>query len=268
MRLSDIMEKYTSANSYLKKYLDDPDANILYDFWPKFHEEWIEYSEDFIDWWNDAHPNDDIDPDYPPSDMPDRLKTNFIDDIKHEMMFMDQQTAPSYVHMVSMKDRLLPANSWLVHFSNNAYSIAASGFKIGVDDMSRLGLTTYIRNDSYQKAHGGYNFAFSANDPQYYNNGTKYGEHFVMFQNSGVEVLHRGDMERQIIFHGSDVDPRGIILVLHTNDYWNVMANPNSKNGFNSYGELKVLVKLENIRDAVEWVIKNHSQYRRLLTGY
>jgi hypothetical protein len=50
-------------------------------------------------------------------------------------------------------------NQWLIHFTNEANSIAENGFEYGVDDMTKLGLTTSL--GEFDKKYGGYNFAYS-----------------------------------------------------------------------------------------------------------
>ena len=50
-------------------------------------------------------------------------------------------------------------NQWLIHFTNDADDIAREGFKYGVDDMTKLGLTTHL--GEFDKKYGGYNFAYT-----------------------------------------------------------------------------------------------------------
>lgn len=99
-------------------------------------------------------------------------------------------------HMDLEHKRLLPRDTWLIHFSDNAYNIAVNGFTKGTSDISELGITR--GGDGYP----GYNFAFLANR---IHDSEKYGEDAVMFQSSGVKVFHLGDDENQVIFYGPHV---------------------------------------------------------------
>jgi len=96
--------------------------------------------------------------------------------------------APTWSHMSLERETLLPRNTWLIHFTNEPYSIAKNGFTIGMDDMERLGLTTYFSKE--YKSLGGYNFAFLAPSREANWAATKrrYGKSAVMFQNSGISL--------------------------------------------------------------------------------
>ena len=189
-----------------------------------------------------------------------------IDDIRNN----DPANAPTWVHMSLQKKQLLPRSTWLVHFTDNPSDIADQGFTIGMDQMDRLGLTTWIKNDSFDKKSGGYNFAFRALS-QYANNAAyekKYGADAVIFQNSGVEAYHYGDEENQIMFHGKDVDHRNIVVLRRSEGDWIVKGNKPKrlKSGKIYYEEIDLFTgEYEN---CVKWVIQNFAQYRRVLTRW
>jgi hypothetical protein len=185
------------------------------------------------------------------------------EDVIEYLMRHNPAEAPSTAHMMLSRQKLLPRTTWLVHFSDNADSIAAEGFKYGIDQMDKLGLTTYMGDQA--KKYGGYNFAFLAGR-RYDQNAAyegKYGKSAVIFQNSGVVVSHHADEEEQVIFHGTDVDPRNIVLLERGEDGWQVMSkyNPRVRNSGRPVfrGEYKA---------CVAWVMQHFAQYRRALTGF
>ena len=174
------------------------------------------------------------------------------------LMHNDPAEAPTHAHLSVSDNRLIPASSWLVHFSDNAREIALNGFTYGIDEMDRLGLTTWFGDGA--KKHGGYNFAYLAMSryAQWAASRGKYGRHAVMFQNSGVHTHHYGDEEDQIIFWGKDVSPKKIVLLLNDGGDWCVIS---------SSAKRDVLFRNENYGKVADWVIRNHQQYRRALFG-
>lgn len=147
-------------------------------------------------------------------------------------------------------------NQWLIHFTNDADGISKEGFKYGVDDMTKLGLTT--RLGEFEKKYGGYNFAYTINDfPKYYQRcytkggGCKYGNEAVVFNASGIKLWHHGDGEPQVIFYGNTA--RNIIPITsgENNDYAIY-----SKDG-------KLLYENDDIIKVVNWLIKNYRQYSK-----
>jgi hypothetical protein len=113
-----------------------------------------------------------------------------------------------------------------------------------------------MKNDGFDKKYGGYNFAFLV-DSRYAMNASdgKYGKNAILFQHAGELIYHYGDDEDQVVFWGPSVDPRGLIMLDHTDDGWTVLAR-----------DERVLYKGE-FEACVEWVQQNHFQYRRLLYG-
>lgn len=155
--------------------------------------------------------------------------------------------APSWAHLSLNVKRLLPPDTWLVHWCKDAVSIAREGFTRGVMDVANLGLTTY-RSD---KQFGGYNFAFHVSDAE--NPDRKYGDECVIFQSSGVECYHEGDDEDQVIFWGKDITTRPVAIV-EGSDGWEVLG----KNA-------ETLVRLREPTDCFDWVIKHRDRYRKPL---
>lgn len=281
MRLLDLIEtpvreKYSRDNLSLLRYMksgrDDVD---IYHFWSQFARRWAEEVDGYIDWYEQAHPKGmgweyDIDGYEPPSDLPPELVKSFqkyiVDEAIPALMHNDPTEVPTWAYMDLNQNKLLERETWLIHFSNNANTVAREGFTIGVDQMDRLGLTTYFNNDGADKSYGGYNFAFKATDPRGYLGGEKYGRHMLMFQNSGVEAWHHGDEENQVMFKGEDVDPRGIILIENDGGDWVVKPHPLSK--YVSPRDEDGLVRFEDMEKVVAWVQQNLAQYRKVITGY
>ena len=149
-------------------------------------------------------------------------------------------------------------NQWLIHFTNNVDSIAKNGFKFGVDDMTKLGLTT--RLGEFDKKYGGYNFAYTLNDFKKYGassygnwskSGYKYGDEAVIFNASGIKVYHYGDEEPQVIFYGNTA--KNIIPIT---------SGENAK--FGVYGKNgKLLFENDDLTKIVNWVVNNYQQYRK-----
>jgi len=88
--------------------------------------------------------------------------------------------------------KTLIKNQWLIHFTNHADDVAKQGFRYGVNDFTRLALTTWTENDHRDKQ-GGYNFAFRLKDFHYMarsGNSWKYGKECVIFRASGILCRH------------------------------------------------------------------------------
>jgi hypothetical protein len=151
-------------------------------------------------------------------------------------------------------------NQWLIHFTNEAENIAKYGFKYGVDDMTKLGLTTQLGD--FDKKYGGYNFAFTLEDFDRYGrssygnsskSGYKYGNEAVIFNASGIKVWHHGDEEPQVIFYGNTA--KNIIPIT---------SGEESKFGiYNKNGRL--LFEDDDLPKVVKWFTTNYQQYRKNL---
>jgi len=141
----------------------------------------------------------------------------------------------------------LSDRAWLVHFSNKAAEIAKTGFKYGVNDVTKLGMTGWLAQST--KKHGGYNFAFIANSREALSQSQKgtYGKHAVMFQNSGLRVFHYGDTENQVIFWGKGIDPNKITLLINDGTQWSAF-----------YHNVKPIIT-GNFRSVVKWVMDNNT---------
>lgn len=160
--------------------------------------------------------------------------------------------APSWAYLDLNVKRLLPASTWLVHWTDDARSIAAKGFKHGLSDVTRLGLTKHF-NDSAKKF-GGYNFAFKASDVE---DSSSYGSELVVFQSSGVECYHSGDEEDQVVFWGGSITSKPVAIV----------SDPDADDGkfvvLGANGE--PVARLSGAVAAVKWVIAHGDRHRRSL---
>ena len=151
----------------------------------------------------------------------------------------------------------LVKNQWLIHFTDDADGIAREGFKYGVDDMTKLGLTTHLGD--FDKKYGGYNFAYTIGEFNKYAKGNysrgkyKYGKEAVVFNASGIKVWHYGDEEPQVIFYGNTA--RNIIPIT---------GGENSDYAiFRKDGT--VLFEHDDLETVVYWLINNFQQYRKAL---
>lgn len=149
-------------------------------------------------------------------------------------------------------------NQWLIHFTDEAKSIAEEGFLYGVDEADKLGLTTQL--SEFDKKYGGYNFAYTLTDFVRYagggwrNKGYKYGDEAVIFNASGIKLLHYGDEEPQVIFYGNTA--KNIIPITYGKDTdWGVYSVKTDK----------LLYENDELEKVVEWVVKNYNQYRKEL---
>jgi hypothetical protein len=158
-----------------------------------------------------------------------------------------------------LDDDKIVKNKWLIHFTNNAEEIAREGFTKGVNDITKLGLTT--RLSDIDKQFGGYNFAYLLGDYVKYSremySGYKYGKEAVLFRASGIKTNHSGDREPQVIFYGNTA--KNIIPIKKTN-----------KGEYGEYGiydmrDGKLLYENNNLSKVVNWVVKNYDQYRSRL---
>ena len=128
-----------------------------------------------------------------------------------EFVYRDPQTAPAWMLLAPINDRLLPSTTWLAHFCRDAAAIRQQGFVRGVPDVDRLALTrinsVFGTSERIRYNQPGYNFAYPTDgsvpltqrwgDPP---NG--YGRQVLLFQSSGLLVYHEGDREDQVIFWG------------------------------------------------------------------
>lgn len=149
-------------------------------------------------------------------------------------------------------------NQWLIHFTQDANAIVRDGFKYGVDDITKLGLTTHL--GEFDKKYGGYNFAYTLNDFQKYGtssygnwtkSGYKYGKEAVIFKASGIKVWHHGDGEPQVIFYGNTAT-NIIPITRGVNAEWGIYG----KRG-------RPLFEDDKLTKVVDWLTNNYQQYRK-----
>jgi len=151
----------------------------------------------------------------------------------------------------------LVKNQWMIHFTNDAYAIESQGFKYGVDDYTKLGLTTSL--GEFDKKYGGYNFAYLISEfNRYYRSnhgyGNKYGNEAVIFRASGLRLWHHGDEEPQVIFYGKTAT--------------NIMAIEEGENkqfAIKSKKTGRILFESDDLKTIVFWIEKNYDQYRKHL---
>lgn len=153
--------------------------------------------------------------------------------------------------------RGLIKNQWLIHFTKDAYSISKEGFKYGVDEMGKLGLTCHLSD--FEKKYGGYNFAYTIQDyVRYAKSGHygrytfKYGNEAVIFRASGIKLWHWGDEEPQVIFYGNTA--KNIIPIT---------GGENAEYGVKSSKTGAKLFESDDFNSVVNWIIKNYDQYRK-----
>lgn len=164
---------------------------------------------------------------------------------------------------------------WLIHFSEDAGSIAYKGFIKGTGDLEHLALT-----DGSNYSSEGYNFAFLADEvtnseAEYYcgRNSDNWGA--VMFHANGIEAYHYGDNQNQVIFWGPSA--RDLVPIYHGNvdididhhyddyadnrgdndDTWYVTDDKSP------YG--RILYSNQEIEYVIAWVENNFFQYRKRL---
>jgi hypothetical protein len=180
--------------------------------------------------------------------VPKQWLQSFMDDQGDEMMREAPADCPSFMHM---SFETIVKNQWLVHKTDDPDGICHAGFTIGMDDLSRLGLTTYYKDAGKR---GGYNFAFPANDNRSIRAAEdKYGSDAVIFRASGIEVYHYGDEERQVIFRGSEA--HDIIPVYKNSEGWNLADDDHGKPVFQA----------DYLWQIVQWVENHYAQYRKVI---
>ena len=263
-RILHIAESLRTADfrdiSALKRYLKNKSFHI-YDFRHEFEqynnfEELLEQANINPEEWNQTVDEEDYDKieklsDKVTSSMSEKDKEYFVDYLLSEY----SEDAPSW-GFLDFESYVLPSNTWLVHFSDHAYSIKQNGFTYGMDQMDKLGLTTYFSDNA--KKYGGYNFAFDADsrDASFAARQRKYGKDAVLFKAPGVKAYHSSDQEHQIIFYGKDVNPKDIVLLENSDDGWKVIG-----------GKRGELFTSESFNDAVSWVQSNYRQYQKPLAA-
>jgi hypothetical protein len=195
------------------------------------------------------------------TEVPEEVVLKFWGDIEENFRRYAEAEHPTWLFMRNPK---IVKNEWLIHFTRDAHTVACRGFTNGMDDYTRLGLTTRY---SLEQKPGGYNFAYSAKGWEHYaqgQHGFKYGGEAVLFRASGVQVWHDGDIEAQVIFVGNtaqDIVP--LTQSGYDGGWW---ANGIGKGGREEGNYEQGDGSFESLSKAVKWVLQNFSQYKRLLT--
>jgi hypothetical protein len=211
------------------------------------------------------HPSDDpsvqavlSDPDQIMSLYPEDFSQQTYEDYHRSESWEDPRwytrdgKGPSWFNLRSPK---LVKNQWLIHFTNNADSIACSGFRHGTDDLTRLGgsVSNAIKA---RKSSGKFNFGYHLGDTSQYRKGLKYGGEAVLFRASGLQAWHDGDQEWQVVFIGGTATD--IIPLTQEFDKWVV-------NGLGRGGRPDQ-EGWDTLPQAVAWAMRNYAQYKRRLT--
>ena len=156
-------------------------------------------------------------------------------------------------------------NQWLIHFTNeNPEDIQKYGFEGLVDDITRLGLTTFFTKTASNRSKDGYGFSYLLSDYIKYGKSKrrksewKYGKNGVLFRASGVRVWHVTDDEYQTIFKG---DTARDIIPIYYNDNTGTYQIENKKNK----KEFQVIYENEDLEKVVNWIVKNFDQYRSVI---
>jgi hypothetical protein len=268
-----ILNEYITNNEiYLRDYLSmSKERKMVY-----LPHEYYYFFQDFIDETGAEfeQPKETVKSDYEDED---DVEVNMFDDNELELMTWlennDKKTYNDFAKYLydRIMDSTLPINDseypawayfsdnpeliknqWLIHFTDNANDIAKEGFKYGIDEMEKLGLTCHLSD--FEKKYGGYNFAYTLSDfPKYAkkSGGYKYGKEAVIFNASGIKVWHYGDEEPQVIFYGNTA--KNIIPIT---------SGENSEFAIYSKDN-KILYENDDLKNVVYWLIKNFNQYRK-----
>ena len=163
---------------------------------------------------------------------------------------LDDGDAPGYIHLSDPKQ--LKAG-WLVHFTDEPWSIEKRGFIYGHEDFRGIGLTTW-KSEEGRKKRPGFNFAFRA-DSRYSTwaaNKGGYGKHAVVFWSSGIEAYHSGDEEDQVIFWGPSVR-KDIIFPIYNEGDWYIEGEDGRR-----------LIEGREFDFIVDWVIANYRTLQQI----
>lgn len=164
---------------------------------------------------------------------------------------LTHQETPSWYYM---SDPKIVKNQWMVHFTDTPDDIVENQqFDHLVEDLTQLGLTTYLDRGSSIRGNKGYGFAYTVGDKMYQD----YGRHMIVFRASGLRVYHNGDHEHQTLFYGPTARN---INVIYSHDRTGGWYIENRKTGENIYetGDYKYTTPLN-------WFVKNYNQYRKVL---
>lgn len=115
--------------------------------------------------------------------------------------------------MTLLSEAVLPADTWLFHISNDAESIARTGFAKGSVFEANLALAYGAASTA-----PGYNFALLADDAYHLQTLVEYdfanGQYeAILFRSAGVHLRHYDDFD-QVCFWGPDADGPFVRLVM------------------------------------------------------
>jgi len=186
---------------------------------------------------------------------------NFKDWLSRNQQYSWETEKPPHE---SMDYRSYVKPTWLIHFTDDARSIADNGFEFGHEEMDRgLHLTT---NKGERRSGPGYNFAFEVSDSNALS-GDKYGDEAVVFWGDGVKVYHYGDEEDQVIFWGKNVDPRMIFPITKSDGSW-VVEHPGRDEPLYGvppyYAEPDDKFEDPDLSDVIDWVINNYRMLQNI----
>lgn len=214
---------------------------------------------------------EDFEDDYDSNTTIENLKYNYedvyeeyskylYDNIVNKQLDIDFEEYPAWYFM---KYENVVKNQWLIHFTNNPFGVRNKGFRFGVNDVSKLGLTKHLKSDDYF-VNGGYNFAYLLDEYMKYgykhknvfnNRDTfKYGESAVLFKASGIRVYHKTDKEHQVIFTG-ETAKNFVVVDEGREGSWAIK----------NYKTNKIIHQSHELKDLVSWIEKNYEQYKDVL---
>lgn len=240
---------YNNDILWLKSYLTMSDAEKGEELSRTFTPTFTEYIENnFPEVWETV--KDRVEDGYldSPEGIPSEVFAGFYKDDSDQFMQMDPAECPSFMHM---DYEGIVKNQWLIHKTDDADGICRSGFTYGMSDLSKLGLTTWFKNEGMDKKEGGYNFAFLTRDAAAAEG--KYGSEAIIFRASGLMVYHYGDEETQVIFRGSEA--HDIIPVYKQDGQWALSTDNRGTPAFQA----------DSLSDIVEWIRTHYSQYRKVI---
>ncbi len=249
--LIDLIEMYSSQNTYALQALKNTDFDYYNHWWEICN--WAEETDN-LDAFGDFESAEQLHEEDASlfEHIPEYLQKEASETILHNLMRHDPAEVPSS-EWFTPENKLIPRQTWLVHFTDHASAIIHDGFTKGMDDAYKLGLTTYFGDGA--KQYGGYNFAFEAKSryASFAASQKKYGKEAILFQSSGVKAWHSGDEEDQIIFWGPEVDKNSLIYIHQSHGDWYVL---------NKHSRPIIQGEFEYI---VNWLIANYDQYRKAL---
>lgn len=192
----------------------------------------------------------------------------YLDDLKHYVLhnYINHEDSPykTPAHRYYSFIKVIGSNNWLLHFTNSPDSVKKNGFQIGVENFDDLPLT---KIHGHSKSKPGYNFAFLAKDFKYLNPSMTYlsDDNFsnysqgglLMFKGSGVLVYHIADNKEEVIFDGSSINPKSIVVIKPDDSLkkWTVKSqNPEFPDPFSG-----------NMQEAIQWVKNNFKKYESIL---